>query len=186
MKNGSIANRTSIRKICIASILVAAILTTMIVIFLFSSEGPSESGDRSLSVTMQIARIFYPDFDEMTRTEQMRMVNDLHFAVRKGAHFAVYALLGGLVMTALVVLLAFRTRFKRRLLCLSGIAAAIGLAYAISDEVHQKFVGRGASPKDVCIDFAGVLFGIAVVWGISHVVRRAHGCRSADKGEGSI
>ena len=36
-------------------------------------------------------------------------------------------------------------------------AFAFGLAYAISDEIHQHFVrGRHASPIDVAIDAAGL------------------------------
>jgi VanZ family protein len=36
-------------------------------------------------------------------------------------------------------------------------AAAVSLAYAISDEVHQTFVdGRNGSPVDVAIDAAGI------------------------------
>ncbi len=36
-------------------------------------------------------------------------------------------------------------------------AAAIALAYAISDEIHQSFVeGRDADPFDVAIDTAGI------------------------------
>lgn len=172
------ALRTNRKRVWIAALLIAAILATMLAIFLFSAESPSESGDRSRSVTITIARILYPDFDGMSRAEQARIVDDMHLAVRKGAHFTVYTLLGGLAMTALAVLLASRARSAGWMLCLSGLAAVFGLAYAISDEVHQKFVGRGASPWDVCIDFAGVLFGILIARGITHVVRRA-------KGEGS-
>ena len=39
------------------------------------------------------------------------------------------------------------------------------LIYAISDEIHQKFVpGRGPSPKDVLIDSLGIILGIMYVW----------------------
>ena len=37
------------------------------------------------------------------------------------------------------------------------VAAAIALAYAISDEIHQSFVpGRDADPLDVAADAAGI------------------------------
>src|SRR5690349_884650 len=37
-------------------------------------------------------------------------------------------------------------------------AVAIAVAYAVSDEIHQTFVdGRVGTPRDVLIDFAGVL-----------------------------
>jgi len=42
-------------------------------------------------------------------------------------------------------------------------AAALSVAYAISDEVHQTFIeGRHGSPVDVAIDSAGV--AIATAW----------------------
>jgi VanZ family protein len=42
-------------------------------------------------------------------------------------------------------------------------AAAIALAYAITDEYHQTFVeGRHGSPVDVLIDAAGIAIAIAI------------------------
>ena len=43
-------------------------------------------------------------------------------------------------------------------------ALAAGIAYAISDEVHQLFVpGRVGSPLDVAIDSVGVAAGV-LLW----------------------
>ena len=68
--------------------------------------------------------------------------------LRKVAHFAEYAVLGLLLVRALGR---------------DALAAAAGVAYAASDELHQHFVsGRHASPLDVAIDAAGVLVGIAI------------------------
>ena len=40
-------------------------------------------------------------------------------------------------------------------------AVAIAVAYAISDEIHQRFVrDRHGAPTDVLIDAAGVLIGV--------------------------
>ena len=45
----------------------------------------------------------------------------------------------------------------------TGVAFALGVLYAISDEVHQTFVaGRHGAPLDVAIDAVGVAVGIAV------------------------
>jgi len=69
--------------------------------------------------------------------------------LRKCAHVAEYAILGGLLLRAL----------GRELLAL-----LIGVAYAASDELHQHFVaGRHGSPVDVAIDTAGLLIGIVLV-----------------------
>jgi VanZ family protein len=66
--------------------------------------------------------------------------------LRKGAHMTEYAILGLLLLRAV----------GREL-----PAFALGIAYAITDEIHQHFVrGRHASPIDVLIDTAGVAIGI--------------------------
>jgi VanZ family protein len=67
-------------------------------------------------------------------------------ALRKIAHAAEYAVLGWLLLRAM----------GREL-----PAAAIGIAYAVTDEIHQSFVpGRQGAPLDVLIDAAGVLAGV--------------------------
>ncbi|HKB19736.1 MAG TPA: VanZ family protein [Gaiellaceae bacterium] len=69
--------------------------------------------------------------------------------LRKGAHMTEYAILGLLLARAI----------GREL-----PAFAIGILYAITDEVHQHFVrGRHASPVDVLIDTVGLAIGIFFV-----------------------
>jgi VanZ family protein len=69
--------------------------------------------------------------------------------LRKGAHAIEYAILGILLFRAL----------EREL-----PVFLLGVAYAITDEVHQHFVqGRHASPFDVAFDAAGVALGLLVV-----------------------
>jgi VanZ family protein len=69
--------------------------------------------------------------------------------LRKGAHMTEYAILGLLLLRAT----------GREL-----PALALGVAYAITDEIHQHFVsGRHASPLDVLIDTVGLAIGIFVV-----------------------
>ena len=75
---------------------------------------------------------------------------------RKLAHLAEYGLLW---------LLWWRALHLR----LPGLAAAIALAYAVSDELHQLSVrGRVGSPRDVAID----ALGIALFWTAAILVRR--------------
>ena len=65
--------------------------------------------------------------------------------LRKIAHATEYAILAALLVRAL-----------RR----PGWAIALGIAYSISDEVHQSFIsGRHGSPFDVFIDAIGVVVG---------------------------
>jgi len=66
--------------------------------------------------------------------------------LRKAAHVTEYAILGGLLLRAL----------RREL-----PAFALGVAYAITDEIHQHFVrGRHASPVDVAVDAVGIAAGV--------------------------
>jgi VanZ family protein len=74
--------------------------------------------------------------------------------LRKLAHAAEYAVLGFLLVRALG-----RER----------PALALGIAYAISDEVHQHFVpGRLGSSLDVLIDAIGVAIGVLLSGRIRH------------------
>ena len=69
--------------------------------------------------------------------------------LRKGAHLAEYAVLGALLLRAL----------GRQL-----PALALGLAYAVTDEVHQHFVGgRHSSPFDIAFDACGVALGLLLL-----------------------
>ena len=68
--------------------------------------------------------------------------------LRKAAHATEYAILGALLVRAL-----------------GGRAPAVvlGVAYAVSDEIHQHFVpGRHMSALDVAIDSLGLLAGVLV------------------------
>jgi hypothetical protein len=68
--------------------------------------------------------------------------------LRKVAHAGEYAVLGLLLLRALARPWA---------------AFLLGVAYAVTDEIHQAFVpGRAGSPLDVAIDAAGVAAGVLV------------------------
>ena len=68
------------------------------------------------------------------------------FTLRKLAHAAEFALLGFLLVRATGSL---------------GWSIAGGIAYAISDELHQHFVpGRLGAAGDVVIDSVGVVVGV--------------------------
>ena len=69
--------------------------------------------------------------------------------LRKAAHMTEYAILGALLLRAL----------GREL-----PALLVGVAYAMSDEIHQHFVeGRHASALDVALDSLGVAVGISLL-----------------------
>jgi VanZ family protein len=69
--------------------------------------------------------------------------------LRKGAHLAEYAVLGLLLMRA----------WARELPALTT-----AVAYAVTDEIHQRFVqGRHSSPFDVAFDACGAALGL-LLW----------------------
>ena len=69
--------------------------------------------------------------------------------LRKLGHAAEFAVLGALLVRAVGS---------------TWLALVVGIAYAISDEVHQSFVeGRVGSAIDVAIDAVGVAFGV-LLW----------------------
>ena len=69
--------------------------------------------------------------------------------LRKCAHLTEYAILGALLLRALGR---------------EAPAFLAGVAYAVTDELHQHFVrGRHASPVDVAIDAVGVAVGM-LIW----------------------
>lgn len=81
--------------------------------------------------------------------------------LRKLAHVTEYAILGALLARAV----------QGRL----TLAFALGVAYAITDEIHQTFVpGRAGRPLDVAIDAVGVALGILAWRQLARRARPAH------------
>ena len=79
--------------------------------------------------------------------------------LRKGAHLTEYAILGALLLRAF-------GRWQPALLT--------GIAYAVSDEIHQHFVaGRHSSPFDVAFDACGVAIGLLVLLSVQSQRARA-------------
>ena len=69
--------------------------------------------------------------------------------LRKAAHVAEYAILGALLVRAVIS---------------PWMAVTLGTIYALTDELHQHFVpGREASVLDVAIDALGVAVGVAAL-----------------------
>jgi VanZ family protein len=74
--------------------------------------------------------------------------------LRKIAHAGEFAVLGFLLLRAIGVM---------------WVSLLLGIAYAISDEVHQHFIhGRLGSPLDVAIDALGVIAGMLLARRLGH------------------
>lgn len=142
---------------------VLAVLAWMGVIFSFSAQKDTQSAEVSGRVSYRIVEGVNEAFHlEMTEEEIKVRAKKIDFPVRKGAHMSEYAIL------ALLVLLAAYLRGgsgeKRRLRCY-GIALGTAALYAVTDEIHQRFVpGRAGRAVDVLIDTCGAALGLLLVF----------------------
>jgi hypothetical protein len=123
-------------------------LAVMALIFFFSSQNADESGETSGAVLAWIVE----------HTVHLETVPSFaETLIRKLAHFSIYFVLG--VSAALTV---SEWRPQRFSFALSWL---IPVVYSCTDELHQYFVpGRSCEFRDVCIDSAGALLGVALTW----------------------
>lgn len=121
-------------------------------IFHFSAQPASESKVVSQGVVEKLVNLL-PCAADMTQAEKDALADSLHKAVRKTAHFCIYAVLGVCIFSLLISYhFAFGGAFWR--------AVILGGLYAVSDEVHQLFVpGRSGEVADVLLDTCGVSIG---------------------------
>jgi VanZ family protein len=98
---------------------------------------------------------------------------DVATVIRKSAHMIEYFVLGALATAAWAATLksaggmAAKTRARR-------YGTALGIAYAVTDEIHQYFVpGRAAMISDVLLDAIGVAAGAAAAALICGAAKRA-------------
>lgn len=162
--------RRSPARITVCVLLLLCILALMTVIFRFSSESKTDSGDRSGRVTETIAALIVPDYHDLPSAEQKEIVHRLHYPIRKLAHMSEYALLAVLTASLLVA-----WDMEEKLSIWKKLLSALGfsLLYAASDETHQIFSHRGASVTDVLIDGLGAVLGLALFWGVYALILRA-------------
>lgn len=151
------------RKIRVISCILTA--AVMALIFFFSSQNSGESSEVSSGVTEMIIRFFGGDG---ALNGQAETVEKLEFFVRKTAHFTLYALLG------LTSSFAVRANGKKAALKIFAAAVIFSMLYAVSDELHQVFVG-GRTPKvlDVFIDTCGAAAGAGVFAALRRLIGSA-------------
>ena len=138
------------------------VLAVMGMIFLFSAQSGTTSGALSGKITAWVVKLFVPEFNTFPDYEQEALLNTVGFLIRKAAHFSEFALLGFSLMLHIQQL---RKRLRIRFSWLWAWAG--GTAYAVSDELHQHFVGgRYPAVTDVLIDSSGVLAGLTLFLGI--------------------
>ena len=80
-------------RLTVCVLLLLGILAEMVMIFLFSNEDKTQSGDRSDKVTEAIAPVVVPGYEKLPAEEQTEIVERLGMPVRKLAHMTEYAVL---------------------------------------------------------------------------------------------
>lgn len=140
-------------------------------IFWFSSNNGNSSTSQSGFVVDKLKSVFFPAFNSYSEDIQNVLTGILTTFVRKGAHFSIYALLGGVGYAAF---------FQVRNLILRYVCAVgFTFLYACTDEIHQTFVpDRAGQFTDVLIDTAGGMLGafivmiVVVICAVSKIMNR--------------
>ena len=130
-------------------------LLVMYMIFSFSSQDGTESGQLSYKVSQKLVEVGAVILDKDLSQDEIDMyAQQYHGAVRKLAHMTEYCVLA---ITLCIPLYAYHIRG----IWLFLLAGFICVAFAATDEYHQTMVaGRGPSPRDVLIDSVGAFIGI--------------------------
>ena len=130
-------------------------LLIMYMIFTFSSQTGTESGQLSYKVSQKLVQVGAAILDkDLSQSEIDMYAGKYHGSVRKLAHMTEYCILA---ISLSIPLYAYGVRG----IWLVLLAGFICVGFAATDEYHQSFVaGRGPSTKDVCIDGIGAFIGI--------------------------
>lgn len=151
------------------------VLLWMAVIFYFSSQQGEGSGNTSRKVCEIIVDIIDIQ-DKYTEAEKERLIEVIEPAIRKIAHYTIYAI-GGIVIANCVY------QYSNKEKTLIGISTMVGILYAISDEIHQLMVsGRSGNVRDVLIDSLGVITGIIFFLLLKEITTRVVSKKNASRG----
>lgn len=138
-----------------------AIISWIILIFLFSSQVATESSELSGRIVNSIA----PVAPEIIKSS-------LTFLVRKSAHVFLYFVLGILTANFLV-----SYKLKAKLVYIYSLIFVF--VYAITDEIHQLFVaGRSGEVRDVLMDTVAGAVGIALYLGLRKLLSTKRASKS--------
>jgi VanZ family protein len=139
-------------------------LLWMAVIFVASTDlGSTRHTSRIIG---PLLRWFKPDVSDETITA-------VQAVVRKGGHVTEYAILAILFWRGKRIAQGMRPLLKAWDWCEAWMIVLWCGLYAVSDEVHQKFVAsRQGQALDVLIDSVGALCGLLVLWAIGRSRKR--------------
>ncbi len=132
-------------------LLWCAVIFISLQIFGFSSKTAEESSGTSEKIARQVIEVInnVKKIDDLKKEE---IFHTVHFLIRKGAHFAEFALL------TLFVFFLVQSYGLKKINC-AAISLVYCLIFASTDEIHQLYVyGRSGQVRDVLIDFCGGIF----------------------------
>ncbi len=122
------------------------------IIFYFSSQPAELSLDASGEILVQMNQIGEDDIHNISD----RRVWNLHYFIRKLAHFVLYCGLGFLMVFS-IASIKYRPYISY---IIAWLAASL---YGILDEWHQNFIpGRGATLADMKLDAVSALAGVVI------------------------
>lgn len=143
----------------IRTIIMILLLGNFYIIFGFSSQNGEESGNLSSKIAKFVIKQL-----PIEKTE--KVLKRAEGVIRKIAHFSIYTLVGFLLMSFVST---YHLKENKRI----GISLLIGILYATTDEIHQRFVpGRSCQITDVMIDTMGVLLGILLLSMLFEIYRK--------------
>lgn len=153
--------------------LLFALLTFawMCVIFAFSAADSTDSAELSGSLLVKLLSAVVPHWSAMSEAKHEQIVESLHTLFRKCGHFSEYTVLGILMTCTVRQFLKIKSRLtlpKAEI----WLPVLLSFLYAVSDEVHQRFVpGRSCEFRDVMIDTGGACFGMLLLY-LAHRIFR--------------
>lgn len=156
MKNVIITNKTRIY--------ITMTLIWIAVIFSFSLQPSDTSSQISSGFGKWLIEVFLSGFIGEVESIPIEQLEQMHFLLRKCAHFSEYFILGVLVEMSLQ-----QNRMRRK----DWLGLLICVSVASVDEIIQLFVsGRSGQVSDVLLDSVGALCGIGVLLLMGKIFRR--------------
>ena len=159
------------RKLLVYRIVLCTLaLCLMTFIFWQSSKTGETSGTQSEEIVGDVIDVVAPSLGSDNTVEGWKLKGALHYAFRKVAHVAEFALLSFLVSL-------FVSTYEMQKWQIALLSVGFTVLYAASDELHQSFIpGRYASWKDMGYDSLGAVLGwvcaLAAIWLFYRVIKK--------------
>ena len=144
-------------------ILAALLAVTYLLIYFLSAEAGENSLKISAKVSDFLMRIYYGLIGVADTGTVAAAAANTEGGIRKLAHFVEYMAVGFLSLK----LFSLWCKSKWKAVCIVVLQLIISGGL---DELHQYFVpGRVPAVKDVCIDTAGGIVGMLIVFGLKGI-----------------